>query len=235
MMLLQERLEKSTKNMKALDQDRKKANDLKRREANDKAFHDLVFETESNLKTYKYAKDHFNFKLSQNLQQEIQDYIQNLKNTIDSNTSVDEARLSGNKRKSRNLLEELSKQWSFFYQENLTGYKGSLNILDGLGMAEGDIGSLRKRLESGRAWSSLGRSSSGTRKDQVVVLAEAVDKINQMLAQLTLTDGIKRFLIAVSQNRADVTSLTPEVYDWIHKKQISTRFSISFKRKSSDF
>ena len=234
-MLIHDRLVESTKSMKKLSKAESTANDLKKRKNNDASFHNLVMDFQRNMKTYQYANQHLSYQLPEDLRQRLKIYMQSLRSTIDDNSLVDEDCLSRDKSESKLLATILKEQWKIFYDNKLTGYNGSLDILNGLGDTSLGIDQLRNRLEAGRNWETLGMPYHNGTKEIIVVLAETVTWINSLLNELDLTDGVKTFLRAVSQNWASMALLTPEVYDWIHKKGIGVRFSIAFKKDNNNY
>ena len=168
-----------------------------------------------------YIKSEFEFTPSKQLSENINDSIQNAKNSIyDSELSEDYVENLINSNKESN--NKIKKEWKSFYENKFTPI---LKILD-----------IAKNVKTTEVIKYQEIIKKSEKFDNNIVsfknLKSTIDQANELIYSLDLDDQVKLFLKKIISGRATVLDLKDEkIFKWIESHDLSSNIRLSFINK----
>lgn len=168
--------------------------------------------------SYILVHDNFSFTLSYDLLRQMRDLMEYVKKSFDEAKAVDPQSFSN---KVDTLNKSVSEEWSCFFHSNNDELINGMNIMTAFyekpSMVRGYISTM-KRCEK---WP--------LNQEKINELLSAKIKSKSLLDEMKFDENIKAFLQNVSNGNATMSSLTPEIYEWICSENIGDKIALSIR------
>lgn len=222
-------MNKSISRMIALNNKSLSSDEINKKNADNKLFKDAVYILYVNTKKLEESKKELNFKLqSRETISKLVNIVDELNEVIASG-EVDSELVKRVYKRSNDITQDLKNEWDIYYKRKETKANGELEVISGLIDDEIEIRKIHEQIYKAKDWGELMILENGVTRLQL--FTNAMKKIEKVRANLELSPNIELFLKAVSNNMADVDSLSADVLSWIKDNKLSDKFAIEFKRK----
>ena len=118
------------------------------------------------------------------------------------------------------LQSEVSSSWHVCAPQYADGIAGYLGIIRGLAENPADVDTMKTNISTYTA----GSPSAGVAKK----LVSEVTKARSLISHFALKPEIEAFLKKVSDRKATILDLTPEIREWLESQNLTGKLKISF-------
>lgn len=179
----------------------------------DEKFRNLVFDTKKYLEIIKYCNAEFEFNVK--CVDQLKDLLKSLNDCV-SDSFVDEEMYKISEKNFKIVEKQIKSEWELFHKSKTISIKNTLNIIFNINKFNVE----RCLIDIGAA----DKWESDIQKYQQ--MKKGLDDAQNIIANLNLNDDVVVFLKKISTKRATITDLTPEIIDWIYKKNLEKKIKI---------
>lgn len=179
----------------------------------DEKFRNLVFDTKKYLEIIKYCNAEFEFNVK--CGDQLKDLLKSLNDCV-SDSFVDEEMYKISEKNFKIVEKQIKSEWELFHKSKIISIKNTLNIIFNINKFNVE----RCLIDIGAA----DKWESDIQKYQQ--MKKGLDDAQNIIANLNLNDDVVVFLKKISTKRATITDLTPEIIDWIYKKNLEKKIKI---------
>ncbi len=227
-MFLIDEIDSTVKQLKKLDAQESSAQDAQKKAKNDQDYTQIVDELSGAVEKISEASSKLGFVPSDDSIQMTEESISLLEKVIYADV-VDEIEMNSAQRQiRRKLVPQLSNEWKKFYQPKVSRTRAKLSSVSSLISDKNQVAQIQKQIAGAEEWTGLLFKDNGT-QTRLEQLKNAIESVDQIEADLDLSEDVRRFLERVTKGRAKVTDLNSEIIEWIRNENLEDKFVINFK------
>ena len=186
---------------------------------NNNAFFDGVTVLSGIINTCSLVRRRFGFALDQEQKKNIDRWCKYAREAFEKRTAYSPFEF---KKSVKEISDQIDVAWQQFISDHYSDIKDELIIYRAVAVNKQEVNLLLTQLRSCDKW-------SGLTPEKVEKYFEARKSAEGLLQSLDLDDEILTFLKLVNGNQATLSDLSPNVYDWLKKEELTGSISLSIK------
>ena len=206
--------------MKEIQELEKSSNDVQKQKKNDRAYEAAVDESYSVAKAVTQGMEKMQFSVTRETKNRMEVILKYCSDAV-ARGMVQEAAVNDIQKEINGIRKAILQEWLTHYHQVADQKINMLQTVRGIAPEKEKVDYASNKIKYGASWEF--------KQDNLDKMEKGLQEADYILGNLGLNDEVTEFLKKVTEGKANVNDLTPNVLSWLMEKDMSSKLAVSFR------